>query len=95
MSHFRSATDLASMGFGPGEDDVFGGMGSFELDGAGAPGAANRVSPFKVSANPSRTIIVGNVPSAAADEHLKALFQVRKKFYYHSTIFFSKFVKFK
>lgn len=71
----RSATDLAGMGFGQGEEDVFSSMGGFEMDSAGMAGTANRVSPFKVSTSPSRTIIVGNVPSAAADEHLKALFQ--------------------
>lgn len=67
------------MGFGQGEEDIFSSMGGCEVDGVGAPGASNRVSPFKVSTNPSRTIIVGNVPSAAADEHLKALFQVRQE----------------
>ncbi|GMH32607.1 hypothetical protein BSKO_00441 [Bryopsis sp. KO-2023] len=72
--HFasRSATDLAGMGFVHGEEDVFASTGGMDLD-AGMGG--ERVSPFKVSPSPSRTIIVGNVPAAVDDEHLTQLFQ--------------------
>lgn len=77
MLHCRSAVDFSGGGFGK-DEDVFSTIGGLEIE-AGM-GGSDRTSPFKVSTTPSRTIIVGNVPSAAADEHLKALFQVRNIF---------------